>query len=109
MSRCTSDTVVKTDAGCWLLEGALSDGFPGQNDGLARYLAKMLRLAQPNPGDVFVDMGSGTGKACVATGLLYPELAACRGVELLQGLHREAQVRHQEQPTPDLPRSADGP
>lgn len=52
----------------------------------------MLRLAQIDDGDVFLDMGSGTGKACVAAGLLYPNLSVCRGVEILDGLHREAQV-----------------
>ena len=53
----------------------------------------MMRLANLDDGDVFLDMGSGTGKACVAAGLLYPNLAVCRGVELLDGLHREAEVR----------------
>lgn len=54
----------------------------------------MLRMARPEAGEVFVDMGSGTGKACIAAGLLYPELAVCRGVEILDGLHREAQASH---------------
>lgn len=57
-----------------------------------RYLAKMLRLSQLEAGEVFLDMGSGTGKACLAAGLLHPDLAVCRGVELLNGLHREAEV-----------------
>ena len=52
----------------------------------------MLRLAQLDDGDVFLDMGSGTGKATVAAGLLYPNLSVCRGVEILDGLHRESQV-----------------
>lgn len=56
----------------------------------------MLRFAQPEEGDVFVDMGSGTGKACAAAGLLYPDMAVCRGVEILDGLHREAQVKDGE-------------
>lgn len=51
-----------------------------------------MRLAKLDDGDVFLDMGSGTGKACVAAGLLYPNLAVCRGVELLNGLHRQAEV-----------------
>lgn len=57
------------------------------------YFTKMMRLAKLDDGDVFLDMGSGTGKACVAAGLLYPNLAVCRGVELLNGLHRQAEVR----------------
>lgn len=52
----------------------------------------MLRLAAPQDGETFVDMGSGTGKACVAAGLLFPGLAVSRGVELLTGLHKQAQV-----------------
>lgn len=52
----------------------------------------MLRLAQLDDGDVFLDMGSGTGKAVVAAGLLYPNLSVCRGVEILEGLHRESKV-----------------
>ncbi|CAM9980937.1 unnamed protein product [Scytosiphon promiscuus] len=56
------------------------------------YLAKMLRLAQLDDGDVFLDMGSGTGKACVAAGLLYPNLSVCRGVEILDGLVRESKT-----------------
>lgn len=60
---------------------------------LERYLAKMLRLAQLEDGDVFLDMGSGTGKAVVAAGLLYPNLSVCRGIELLDGLDSEAKVR----------------
>lgn len=52
----------------------------------------MLRLSQLKAGEVFLDMGSGMGKACVATGLLYPDLAVCKGVELLEGLHRQAEV-----------------
>lgn len=53
----------------------------------------MLRLAQLEDGDVFLDMGSGTGKAVVAAGLLYPNLSVCRGIELLDGLDSEAKVR----------------
>ncbi|CAM9107152.1 unnamed protein product [Pylaiella littoralis] len=56
------------------------------------YLAKMLRLAKLDDGDVFLDLGSGTGKAVVAAGLLYPNLSVCRGVEILDGLHREAKT-----------------
>ena len=52
----------------------------------------MLRLADLDDGDVFLDMGSGTGKACVAAGLLYPHLSVCRGVELLSGLDSQAKV-----------------
>lgn len=41
------------------------------------------------PGGVFVDLGSGTGKACIAAALLHP-FEAVRGIETLEGLHRFA-------------------
>lgn len=69
-----------------------SAGKLGINTHTHRYLAKMLRLAQLDDGDVFLDMGSGTGKAVVAAGLLYPKLSVCRGVEILEGLHQESKV-----------------
>ncbi|CAN0468519.1 unnamed protein product, partial [Discosporangium mesarthrocarpum] len=60
------------------------------------YLAALLRVAGVEEGSVFLDMGSGTGKAVVAAGLLYPGLACARGVELLEGLHNMAKVRAAE-------------
>lgn len=64
----------------------------------------MLRLAKLNDGDVFLDMGSGTGKACVAAGLLYPQLSVCRGVEILDGLDRQAKVGFGlQEPSPSPP------
>ena len=41
------------------------------------------------PGGVFVDLGSGTGKACLAAALMHP-FEQVRGIEVLEGLHRFA-------------------
>lgn len=82
----------------WLLlvhhdRGVRARGITRTHEFVNRYLAKMLRLADLDDGDVFLDMGSGTGKAAVAAGLLYPKMSVCRGVEILEGLHNEAKVR----------------
>ena len=39
-----------------------------------------------SPGGIFYDLGSGTGKACVAAALLHP-FSAIGGIEVLEGLH----------------------
>mmetsp|Transcript_57570 Transcript_57570/g.184837 ORF Transcript_57570/g.184837 Transcript_57570/m.184837 type:complete len:398 (+) Transcript_57570:192-1385(+) len=44
----------------------------------------------PRAGEVFVDLGSGTGRAVLAVALGFPELGACLGFELLPGLHAAA-------------------
>jgi SAM-dependent methyltransferase len=40
---------------------------------------------------VFVDIGSGAGRLVFAAAALHPTLRNCRGVELLEGLHRSAE------------------
>jgi hypothetical protein len=49
----------------------------------------ILIRASPQPGDVFVDLGSGTSRAVVVTALLYGDgiLSKCHGIEILQLLH----------------------
>mmetsp|Transcript_21682 Transcript_21682/g.53076 ORF Transcript_21682/g.53076 Transcript_21682/m.53076 type:complete len:507 (+) Transcript_21682:302-1822(+) len=51
---------------------------------------EILRCAKPKPGEIFYDLGSGTGKAIVAAHLL-ESFKECHGVELLDGLHKVAQ------------------
>lgn len=46
-------------------------------------VAHILEFIQPRPGQVLVDLGSGNGKVVLAAAMLYPELKACRGIELM--------------------------
>lgn len=39
---------------------------------MVSFLAVLLRQANPQPGEVFYDLGSGMGKAVFAAGLMYP-------------------------------------
>lgn len=48
--------------------------------------SQILQAAQPLPNDIFYDLGCGTGKAVVATALLYHDINA-RGVEILPPLY----------------------
>jgi hypothetical protein len=41
----------------------------------------------PGPDDVFLDLGSGCGRLTLGAALLYPQLKACLGVEVLPELH----------------------
>ena len=43
-------------------------------------------MANPKAGDVFYDLGCGTGKPLIAASLGYPNLKVCRGIELIEGL-----------------------
>ncbi|CAM9865234.1 unnamed protein product [Ectocarpus sp. 12 AP-2014] len=45
----------------------------------------ILDLVKPQ-NEVFVDLGSGTGKAVLTAACGFPELLKCRGIELVQGL-----------------------
>mmetsp|Transcript_22252 Transcript_22252/g.29088 ORF Transcript_22252/g.29088 Transcript_22252/m.29088 type:complete len:334 (+) Transcript_22252:88-1089(+) len=49
------------------------------------FLIALLRNAKPQPGDVFFDLGSGTGKAVLTAAKLY-DWSKCVGVEFLQPL-----------------------
>ncbi|CAM9160519.1 unnamed protein product [Sphacelaria rigidula] len=46
----------------------------------------ILDVAKPQKGEIFVDLGSGTGKAVVAAACGFPEFSQCRGIELVEGL-----------------------
>lgn len=52
--------------------------------------AEILEVAKPEPGEVFYDLGSGTGKAVFCAALLY-NWKKCCGVERLDALHHKSQ------------------
>lgn len=57
-----------------------------------------LAAATPPVGGVFVDLGSGSGRAVIAAALLF-DLSRCVGIEILEGLHKqsiEAAQRYQK-------------
>ena len=43
----------------------------------------MLDFAKPKAGEVFYDLGCGSGQPLMVAALLFPELAKCTGIELL--------------------------
>ena len=51
----------------------------------------MLDFAKPKPGEVFYDMGCGSGQPLMIASLAYPKLARCVGIELLVDLARLGQ------------------
>ena len=57
----------------------------------AEGFAEILQLVQPHAGEVFVDLGSGTGKAVLTAAALHP-FAKAVGVEFVAALH-EASTR----------------
>jgi hypothetical protein len=50
------------------------------------FLCMLRAAAMPASGGVFVDLGSGAGKAVLACALLYPRSRACVGVEIVPHL-----------------------
>ena len=50
---------------------------------------KVLRKLNLHAGGIFYDLGSGTGRAIFIARFLH-DFAQCRGIEILEGLHREA-------------------
>ena len=55
------------------------------------FFSKLLQCAEPNPGEIFVDAGSGAGRLVLAAALLRPQkFANCHGVELSSPLHDAA-------------------
>lgn len=46
----------------------------------------LLRLLQPKQGDVFYDLGCGTGLPSAIASIMFPELASSEGAELLDEL-----------------------
>lgn len=45
-----------------------------------------LEYAKPAPGEVFWDLGCGGGKPLMTASLAFPQLKACKGLELLEQL-----------------------
>lgn len=45
-----------------------------------------LEFAKPAPGEVFWDLGCGGGKPLMTASLAFPQLKACKGLELLEQL-----------------------
>jgi trans-aconitate methyltransferase len=65
----------------------------------------MMSAVSPQPGEVFIDLGSGTGKATLLAALLFPFRRAM-GVELLTGLGdaaRQVLGRYDAEIRPQLP------
>lgn len=46
----------------------------------------LLRLVKPQPGEVFYDLGCGTGLPSAIAAIMFPELAASNGAEFLETL-----------------------
>ena len=46
----------------------------------------LLEYTKPQPGEIFYDLGCGSGKPLVTASLAFPELKVCKGIEFLEGL-----------------------
>ena len=46
----------------------------------------LLSMANPKAGDLFYDLGCGTGKPLIAAALSFPNFKHCKGMELVDGL-----------------------
>ena len=53
-------------------------------------------VVKPRPGEVFVDLGSGTGRAVFVAALCWPGLSCCKGYEVSPPLHDDATRCHGE-------------
>jgi len=72
--------------------------------------AEILQLAQPQKGEVFLDLGSGTGKAVLLAAALHP-FAKAVGVEFVAPLHKASTrlaVHFQEHIVKKLPLYSSG-
>ena len=58
------------------------------------FFIALLRDAAPQPGEAFLDVGSGCGRLVLTAALLFPYLSRASGVELLQHLHQSAVAAH---------------
>lgn len=74
-----------------------AEGIPLAGDGMVygefdlAFLERLLDAAEPQKGDIFVDLGSGCGRAVLGAALLRPNTwAECVGVECLPELHAAA-------------------
>jgi precorrin-6B methylase 2 len=64
--------------------------------------AKILEWSAPKPGEVFYDLGSGTGKAVITAALLFP-FSKTIGIEVLSILH-QASCEQKKKLVPFLPK-----
>eukprot|EP00930_Biecheleria_cincta_P046263 TRINITY_DN31901_c0_g2_i1.p1 TRINITY_DN31901_c0_g2~~TRINITY_DN31901_c0_g2_i1.p1 ORF type:complete len:895 (-),score=141.13 TRINITY_DN31901_c0_g2_i1:693-3221(-) len=55
------------------------------------FIEVLERAVQPEAGEMFLDLGSGTGRALLSVALGFPELRGCIGYEILEPLHTAAQ------------------
>jgi 16S rRNA G527 N7-methylase RsmG len=46
----------------------------------------VLDFAKPKPGEVFYDLGCGSGLPLIIASMMYPDLKCCKGIELLEDL-----------------------
>ena len=53
-------------------------------------------VVKPRPGEVFADLGSGTGRAVFVAALCWPGLSCCKGYEVSPPLHDDAMRCHGE-------------
>lgn len=44
----------------------------------------LLKLTRPQPGEVFYDLGCGTGLPSAIAAIMFPELGSCDGAEYLE-------------------------
>ena len=50
-----------------------------------------LEYVKPQPGEIFIDLGCGAGRPVFSAALAFPQLAVCKGLELLEQLTSMAQ------------------
>ena len=69
------------------------------------FFSRLLRCAEPQAGETFVDAGSGAGRLVLAAALLHPtKFANCHGVELSSPLHDAAiSARYEFEKIDDAP------
>ena len=51
---------------------------------LFEHFVAALEFADPQPGEIFWDLGCGAGRPLVSASLAFPDLQACKGLELLE-------------------------
>ena len=51
---------------------------------LFQHFIPALEYVKPQPGEVFWDLGCGGGRPLMTASLAYPELRACKGLEILE-------------------------
>lgn len=54
------------------------------------YFLPILQLLNPKENEVFLDLGSGSGKVVTLTSLTFPKLKKVIGIELLDSLYSES-------------------